>query len=254
MKLKVRTPVTATKHVGMADWFSDAEILSLIRGLIDNLPLCWGDWQTICHYHCPLHSPLIRLIIHVIKYVPSGGNPDVGYRTTWVHVNGVPQRGFCSPSVGLFASLARSAPMSTEISLSPDRCSMPAGAAPCLSHPCALQPSFSLSSLTIAPASKVRYDILKKKTLKCFRTGNPLPRMMILSLGAPRMCNERRIREGNCASIPTSSSNTSLTVSSRSYRLCCSPIHPGTLANQNLDASNLWRWQKEARTVLNTSE
>uniref|UniRef100_A0A0A9T0Z0 Uncharacterized protein n=1 Tax=Arundo donax TaxID=35708 RepID=A0A0A9T0Z0_ARUDO len=53
---------------------------------------------------------------------------------------------------------------------------------------------------------------MQQITLNFFKTGNPLPQMMILSLGVPRMCKSRWIREGNCASIRTSSSNTSLTL------------------------------------------
>ncbi|KAG2630934.1 hypothetical protein PVAP13_3KG560501 [Panicum virgatum] len=89
-----------------------------------------------------------------IKY-PRTLELDVGDRTSWVHVSHVPQRGLSSLSVG-FLSTPPPPQMSTEISLRPGRWSMPVGAAPYLSHPFALKPSLSLSSLGIAPASKVR--------------------------------------------------------------------------------------------------
>uniref|UniRef100_A0A8R7UMW5 Uncharacterized protein n=1 Tax=Triticum urartu TaxID=4572 RepID=A0A8R7UMW5_TRIUA len=107
-------------------------------------------------------------------------------------------------------------PMRTETSLRPDKCSTPPKAAPCCSHPRALNATSSLWSLGIAPAANVRYDVQRQVTSKCLRARNPVPQMVTLSLGVPKMYTFRWMRECNCAMIPTSSSNTSLTPSARS--------------------------------------
>jgi len=172
-----------------------------------------------------LYLALVRWCFCCCSYLATGSCSS-NIHAPWKNLMLATGRRGCMPAVSLSAdstalrldSLTPYPPMSTEISLRPGRCSMPAGAAPYLSHPFALKHSSSLSSLGIAPASKVRHDILPKTIVKCFRTGNdPLPpETMILFSGALRMFRTRWIREGRCESIPTSSSNTSLTARCRS--------------------------------------